>query len=379
MQVEVTMISIIFIVIFILISSYITGRLTKHLFFKNDKDNTWLGFGFFTFLGILQPILYLFVLLSLPTKFMLIAFMLLPLILLIISIYLKVNLYPSKNDIYASIIGIIILTIGLIRIQSYTLGEAYFDSTFYLSMVNENSIKPIYGRMNFYSGEIHSLFDQYEFSSYRYDFTSFYALFSMLLKLVRNLNISEVLQTPIYFYSSTITFLYFFGVTLYTVSKQFLNKKTYTLLLVIISSFLFFKYYNYAFAFIGNSYRVIAISYVLLLIYDFFHTKEKSTLLLIGILLSGLIAVSSSGAFISLFILVSLIVYLIFKNYDKEIITYCLYAFIPTLMYLLIIVYCMKVYVSVILLALIIFYYFINHKLKDNEIWYKLHYFTIIW
>ena len=195
-------------------------------------------FWFFTFLGILQPILYLFVLLSLPTKFMLIAFMLLPLILLIISIYLKVNLYPSKNDIYASIIGIIILTIGLIRIQSYTLGEAYFDSTFYLSMVNENSIKPIYGRMNFYSGEIHSLFDQYEFSSYRYDFTSFYALFSMLLKLVRNLNISEVLQTPIYFYSSTITF-YIFLELLYIQFQNNFKQKTYTLLLVIISSFLF--------------------------------------------------------------------------------------------------------------------------------------------
>lgn len=369
------MVSIIFIEIFILISSFITGRLMNYLFFKSDKDNTWLGVGFFAFLGLLQPFTYIITSLAIPTKFMLITFLLIPLILFLISLFFKVNLIPSKNDLFASIVGIIIVTIGLIRIQSYTLGETYLDSTFYLSMVNENSTKYVYGRMNYYSGVIQDV-------DFTYDYASFYALFSMLLKLVRNLGISEPMQTPLYFYSSTITFLYFFGVTLYTVSKRFFTKKIFTILLTIISTFIFFKYYNYALAFIGNSYRVISITYPLMFIYDFFYNEEKKTLLLVGILFSGLISVSSSGGFMSLFSLASLIIYLIFKNYDKEIVTYSLYALIPTLLFLNLVIYQMSNVAGYALFIFIVIYYLINYYLnKTNKFinkWYLLHKIIVI-
>lgn len=362
------MIAIIFIVAFIIISSFITGRLISQLFFKSNNHNTFLGVGFFAFLGILQPIIYVFSLFGLPTKFMLISLLIVPLIILFLCFYLKVNLYPSKNDMIASLIGLLIIIIGLIRIQTYTLGETYLDSTFYLSMVNENSIKTVYGRMDFYSGIVQEV-------DFTYDFASFYALFSMLLKLVRNLNISESLQTPIYFYSSTIVYLYFFGITIYTISKRFLDEYIYKILFIIISSFLFFKYYNYALAFIGNSYRTISVSYILMFIYDFFENNENKILFLVGLLCSGLIAVSSSGGFMSLFILTSLIIYLIFKNYERKTITTSLYALIPTLLFLNIVILNINKLIGILLFIFIIIYYFFNRFIPERYInnWYLLH------
>ncbi len=364
------MLAIIFISLLILCTAYFSGRLIKHFFLK-EENYSFISIGFFGFLGILQFFTYFLVALGINTQIMLVTYLLVMILIVGSSFILKISLKPDRNDLISLIFGIIILVICLIRIQNYTLGESYLDSTFYLSMVNENSSKLTYGGMDFYSGKVSDL-------DFIYDYGSFYALFSMLLKLVRNLNISETMTTPIYFYASTTVYLSLFGITLITIIKRVLKNDIYkTLLFLTIASFIFFKYYHYALAFIGNSYRVMGVSLAFLILYEYFQKRDNKLLILTGIMFSGLIAVSSSGAFMGLFCMASLLIYFIFKK-DKSACLFTLLGYIPILLYTSLIFLDKGIFYPLLIICIISIYYFSVYKLIDYPCFFKVHQVIII-
>ena len=200
----------------------------------------------------------------------------------------------------------------------FTLGESGFDTVYYLSMVGENSISSNFMGMNFYTGTQTG-------RDVLHNYSSFYYVFSSLLRIANRITYFEISNIPIYIWCAQIMYFYCLIDSIYVILKRFFSKTScgfFFLFLIIL--FLNSRYWNVSLAFIGNIWKYIIISLILLVTNELLNSRNEKLLYIYGLLMSSLIAVSSSGLFIGIFLAFPLYLMLLRKDYTSLILKFIL-------------------------------------------------------
>lgn len=208
-----------------------------------------------------------------------------------------------KFDIESWIILIVFVGIMIYYALNTTLGDRNgFDSTYYLNLISTNikantlnTIDPLYGG---YITEPHS--SQYTFQSYYYFVSCFVYVVSHLSNdIVTVNNYSIIIWIFQIIYNCFLCSLVLNGAYKTCKDKRLLKY-------VFIFIFLFFYgkiYYNNVYGFYGNTYRTIAVGYLVLSLKDLLNKDNEDNWILFGINILATCAFSSSGVFTIFFLI----------------------------------------------------------------------------
>ncbi len=282
--------------------------LAKIIQFKFDF-NFSIAVGFFAFLGVVQLFSYFFVTYNLSPKIF--SYILLVLIMLayITPLILKVPLIPSRNDVYQLCFCLMITIVMIFFSAQFTLGESGFDTVYYLSLVGENSISSNFMSMDFYTGTQKA-------RDVLHNYSSFYYVFSSFIRIANRVNYFEISNIPIYIWCAQIMYLYCLTDSIYVILKRFFSKVSFGFFFAFfIILFLNSRYWNISLAFIGNIWKYVIISLILLVTNELLNSRNEKLIYIYGLLSSSLIAVSLSGLFIGIFLAFPLYLMLLRKNY----------------------------------------------------------------
>lgn len=329
----------------LILSAFNLGHVIKSKL-KLQKFIPWFSLGFFIILGVFQILTYFFVLFEVNTKLVLGSLLLIMLISICSPLIFKTSIELRKED-YIKLIIIMIAVITFSYIASYYgLGEKS-DSVFYLSMVNENSVLESLGNIGFRGTETQI--------NPMYAYQSFYHIFSMLIKLSRQFIYFKISPIYIYYWGAQILFYFVLFDIIVTFGYYFFKNKLIFLLVFIAMSLYLCSLEGFIYlAFIGNQWRVLCVSILLALIYAYSYSFDDKIFYLIGSLISSLIAVSSSGLYISIFISVGLWFVLVKNNIKSRSLLLYLLSLISLVLF--IIIFANHLY-GVIFAGLIIFCY----------------------
>ena len=158
-----------------------------------------------------------------------------------------------------------------------------------------------------------------------HNYSSFYYVFSSLLRIANRITYFEISNIPIYIWCAQIMYFYCLIDSIYVILKRFFSKTScgfFFLFLIIL--FLNSRYLNVSLAFIGNIWKYIIISLILLVTNELLNSRNEKLLYIYGLLMSSLIAVSSSGLFIGIFLAFPLYLMLLRKDYTSLILKFIL-------------------------------------------------------
>jgi|GEM_PF-1701356 len=317
--------------------SFSYGILIKK--YTNLKVQFYFPFGFLIFLGLSYFLSFPFVYFKWSSKlyYLALAFTSMLAFLYASWIFLKEKSYKnfSIEKCFFAIIGIIFITFAFYQTTKYTIAPNAFDSVYYNTFVTTHISKPHLGWW-YYMDNI-----PLDFVRAQYDFSSYYYIHSFTSVILKNIfpSMNELFYAPLFMWQATIslsTLIYFSVVDCF---KLFFPKKNYLCFLCIFSIIALFygsMYFNTALAFIGNSYRPYIVAYLFIGIYSFFNQSERSldsNLLFLMLINAALIAVSSSGFFISAFIMYGLF-YSLFKKEGISALRIVAIIAFPTILFL---------------------------------------------
>lgn len=258
------------------------------------------------------------------------------------------------------IVFLILLAFEVFESFNRTLGDPHgFDIVFYANYIGYNvdtpalnSVQPLFGTYP----NTHPQAITYVFQSYNYLISSFIYIMMKIFGLV---NISlDFLPSYVWTFQILLHCM-FISISLSSIKE--LNIKNEILkssLVILLILFLNNLYYNNAFGFLGNTYRMSIHALATIFLFRYFDSKEHNDLFIFLTCMLGLCGFSSTGTFAFVFVLFGLFFYL----YDKEadlLKYYSIYLFTPTLNIL-----CVKLGVKwyVVLSTILIFMllYFLN-------------------
>lgn len=289
-----------FVIIFF---SFLLGRLLKKWFLVQQD----LLFGFFSLLGIFEFMIYPMVLFKLPSKLGVLLLFFLLFLILIMAIVYRIDIKLSKEEGTIITLSLLVAILLSYVASNRTFGERYFDSVYYLSMVIENSVNPYLGRVHYYSGQASSIPLSF------YDFQGFYHFYSMILKGYRQFFTETFSLTPLYIWTASMVYYFYLSYHITSLAIKFSKKKWYIGLLIIVFIFAnYTNYFNVELAFYGNTLKTLAVSMLLLNYYQII--VDDKGYFNVFMLNSALIACSSTGAFLSLFLACSFFIYLTCKE-----------------------------------------------------------------
>lgn len=348
-------------ILFVLIASINFGFfLQGH--FKLDNNTPKVALGFFSILGIIQLLSYPLVYFAINTKVIAILYVVIFVCAFFSCLLSKTKLRITKKD-YILFAFIIISSAVFINFASnYGVG-ARSDSIFYISMVNENSVLKTIQTIGFRGNEVESVYYLYQ---------SFYHLFSMLIKVTRN--IFSLMNSPIYLYiwGAQILFFYIFFEIIYCFAFKFFKKKYIIFLSFVIASiYLCFIDGFFYLALIGNLWRVLIVSLFFYLFYSYLQCNNYKIFILMGLMLSALVAVSSSGFYISFFIAISIFIVLLKKNLSKKAITVYSLSLISPVIYGAILIAWRYHYSNLLIYGILVIYILICLLLKNLRKFWK--------
>jgi len=313
------MIGIVLSSIYLILVGYFYGRILQKLCGHLIRNICWIPFGVFIYLGILQVLNYALISFGTDAAVMEVLYFGLGLVSIPAAFLINAELKPRKVDWIALIAAIAVIALGVYRASNYTYGESGFDSTFYMSMVLEKSA---YTRFDMTHGYLYYTGAPADAGLILYDYQAFYILESLFLKVSSAFfGITDLSLVLVYTWGSTVTYLALFGMVLVNVGgRVFRNKKMLGLLWFSLSSYICFRYYDYALAFFGNSWRSIALACYGMFLFTVLKRRKYTipNAIMLGLLLNGLIACSSSGLFISVFLLVSFLAQAVYRNADQQ-------------------------------------------------------------
>ncbi|MCQ4954418.1 hypothetical protein [Holdemania filiformis] len=294
----------------LIFDSYLLGKCISKYFNWNADYFPIITIGFFVILGIFEFFVFAFVKFQFSVYYILFVQYILLIIPIFVAIKVKVNLIPTQKELKMILGGALFTIIFAFLMGNQTLGEAAFDSNFYLSMVIENSTSPTLGTINGYTGNIENI-------STLHGYQGFYYFHSLLLKNIRNiLSLNNTSLTPVYLWTSALTYFYMLSDILFHSINLFLEKKSlHTKIVALLFVLVFFtNYFNISFPFYGNTWKTLNIACNMLILYEFIKLNNNKSLFLLTFLNSSLIGFSSSGFFIACFIEISFFFYLIWKK-----------------------------------------------------------------
>lgn len=281
----------------ILIESYLLGKTANKILFKNNLFICSSVLGFFILLGLFQivviPVVYFQWSSSILGYWIIILLLSIP----VLAFIARIEIIPHKGEWFCFVIGVIVCFVYGFVTYKQTLGIEAFDTIFYLSTTLHNSSAEILGNYAGYGGNTISGV------SLLYDYQGIYHFYAQFLKFSRLFFEFNYELTPIYMWTASLTYFYLLAATIINcVDTFFRNNGKLVKLSALLFSFMFFtNYYNTSFSFYGNTMKTLAVTILILLIYQWID-KNKSSYTLIIILFLGLIACSSSGLFQSIFI-----------------------------------------------------------------------------
>lgn len=217
--------------------------------------------------------------------------------LLIIGIIgIKTLKYDFKrSDI--SILFLLVLFYGLISIQ-YTLGEQMGDNVYIFIQVIKNINTNILNNFDLNNGYI---FD-YQMINPTKSFISFYHFFSFINyfinKLGSVLRLSYIPAYVITMWVSNILFYIFSAQIILSVKEIFniKNKFLFGIIFVFLGLYIGSYYYNTTLPHIGMTFLGITLSATILVLFDYFKTFDRKTLVLLFVLLYSMNGYATTGA-----------------------------------------------------------------------------------
>ncbi len=296
--------------IFLLLSGYFYGKIFQK-FIKPLKKIDCTLLGIFFLLAIFQIYIYFNVGTGGTTDSAYILFWILLVLGPVLCLLLRVNVLPKLVNLASLGIGILITVILCISSSKFTTNNTYFDTVSYLSQVIEGASSSYFGHMVYASGKyLHTLYPIH-------DYTSYYYFWSMILRSVKTLfNFKESL-TPIYIWGATILYGMSLG-NLVVNSVNLLYKKFSKIigiiLVILVLSPYYSNYFNTTLAFFGNTIRTVAIGQSMLLAYLYIRSKNEKLFIPLMCSYYASISMTSSGFFMSAFILAGLFFYMCFNN-----------------------------------------------------------------
>ena len=296
--------------IVIFLSGYFYGKIFQK-FIKPLRKIDCTVLGIFFILALFQIYIYLNLGTNGSTDSAYMLFWILLVLGIVLCPLLRVNVLPRLVNLSSLGVGIFITVVLCISSSKFTTNNTYFDTVSYLSQVIEGSSSSYFAHQVYASGEyLNRLYPIH-------DYTGYYYFWSMILRSVRSLfNISESL-TPLYMWGATILY----GMSLGNIvvnSVEVLYQKWYkvigVVLAILILSPYYSNYFNTTLAFFGNTIRTATIGLSMLLIY--LYTKSKNARLFIPIMVTyyACISMTSSGFFISAFMIASIFFYMCYTN-----------------------------------------------------------------
>ena len=296
--------------IVIFLSGYFYGKIFQK-FIKSLRKIDCTVLGIFFILALFQIYIYLNLGTNGSTDSAYMLFWILLVLGIVLCPLLRVNVLPRLVNLSSLGVGIFITVVLCISSSKFTTNNTYFDTVSYLSQVIEGSSSSYFAHQVYASGEyLNRLYPIH-------DYTGYYYFWSMILRSVRSLfNISESL-TPLYMWGATILY----GMSLGNIvvnSVEVLYQKWYkvigVVLAILILSPYYSNYFNTTLAFFGNTIRTATIGLSMLLIY--LYTKSKNARLFIPIMVTyyACISMTSSGFFISAFMIASIFFYMCYTN-----------------------------------------------------------------
>ncbi len=296
--------------IVIFLSGYFYGKIFQK-FIKPLRKIDCTVLGIFFILALFQIFIYFNLGTNGTTDSAYMLFWILLVLGIVLCPLLRVNVLPKLVNLSSLGVGIFVTVILCISSSKFTTNNTYFDTVSYLSQVIEGSSSSYFAHQVYASGEyLNRLYPIH-------DYTGYYYFWSMILRSVRSLfNISESL-TPLYMWGATILY----GMSLGNVvvnSVEVLYQKWYkvigVILAILILSPYYSNYFNTTLAFFGNTIRTATIGLSMLLIYLYIRSKNARIFMPIMFTYYACISMTSSGFFISAFMIASIFFYMCYTN-----------------------------------------------------------------
>lgn len=298
-MVEVFLISIVMIVIFSLFGSY----LNKKYFSLKNLSPTCLGF--LVFFGIFEIFFFLGYLFKLPNIYNHLIVILIFVIMLIISLKQIKNIKWSNKNILLGIC--ILLVIAVISI-------IYFYNDHFLKTAD----------VNFY---VDIIKDGIEISKVRPDFgatytvQSYYQFFSSVIYIIKkffNFGIFSIMNIWALF--NTLSFFLFIELWIISLFHliRYRVKRPSQFITYLLSTFLFiFTPWILVTTSHGNTYRILAIFALILVMLEYFKKRSKELVILLLLLFISLISFTSSGLFMGGALLYAFLIYGLYDGKNK--------------------------------------------------------------
>lgn len=252
--------------------------------------------------SLVQIVTYIENLASIKTSICALISMVLVLAMIVVVLINRKHVKVTKINLSILLLSIYFTFICLLRSCNYSLGSTS-DSVFYMSMVSENAFSEKWISMEYYTGRV------VEYFLPLYDFQGFYHFFAHITKIGAKF-IDAFSYSPIYIWSALSLFLLCLFESIFTIFMYVHDKNRTIGYIYLLFAFTWScTSWNYLYGYLGNSWRVIFLTLMMMCAY--FYCKDKRVIYLTLILLStcAMIACSSSGLFISLFATGALVVY----------------------------------------------------------------------
>lgn len=342
----------------------------QYLLYKLNKEDTFrVAFGF----GFMALLAYGYLTSSILTYFDCSFYV----VLFIYALYFIVSVVLIIKDIKKIkwhfdklfwLLALCFVCIMLYYAYNTTLGDTSgFDSTFYLNMISTNiGAKHLNTKSIYYGTYTKDIQTQYTFQSYYYFVSCFvYICYKVLSNFISTNNFVIIIWV------FQILYNYFIFSLIYNVLYKFAKKK-YLLWIVVIFIYLFFygkMYFNNVFGFYGNTYRTVAISYAIMVLYNIFKDDDKYNWFILLICLYAACAFSSSAVFMVFFLLFGMYFVLVDSS-DNLFKYYSFILFIPLINLLCILKDNALVNIVVSILFCLLLFIFNNKLIKISRMKY---------
>lgn len=304
-----------------------------------------------------------------------IAYVTLVLLVFLLGAYLIFK-YRSKLiwhfDLKLWLIFGLLLAFEIYMSMTRTLGEPHgFDAVYYINYLSSNVDTPQLNMVNPLFGTSPNTFETritYYFQSFNYFIPALVyilqKLFGLLGKTV------DFLPTYVWTFQILLHML-FISVSLLAIRELKINNKLLKAALIcLLILFLNNLYYNNAYGFIGNSYRMSIHALATLFLFRYFKEADRTYFSLFLLMMVGLCGFSSTGTFALIFVLYALF----FWQFDKEpqLFKYDACALVVPCINILCVKFGVEWTIALATIALFVLIYLLNDKLLQLFQWRAL-------
>lgn len=206
------------------------------------------------------------------------------------------NIIPTKKNLFSLLLIVVFSVILGYGSKNLNTNNIYFDSITYLSEVVESSQNELFAHMIFPLGRPYYALDPL------HDYTGYYYLWGILLRICESLFQIKTTLTPIYIWGATFLYAALLAILVIDASVLLFRKNKWkgVLFTVALMAPYYTNYFNTTIAFFGNTIRTVVIGCDVMLVYLILK-NTKSRLLFVPLTFCHYAALNTSSS--SLFLI----------------------------------------------------------------------------